>query len=577
MELLLPKNNLCTQEQNINFQKVSALIGENGAGKSSILQSIFNHRLESGVYHDKKIVCFSSGQNEKFSRYFSKYLASERQANRGLTLGCCYYDKSWSNLLIFLASMSCNGRVRGFLTSKEYIEQSDEELDDISSKLVTYIKIDQPYINRINDALRDEEQGIEDTFRTSAYHRTLESFVNTIVDTAYDFDVPLPEQEVVINYENFFLPSFEEQEGDFFDEKVTFFTQAADNNYFFKRLSMSLHFKDELTLDDLSDGEYQILFLYALIDLFDSEDTLFLLDEVDSHLHYKNIENLWDALHSIQGSAITTTHLLDSITSPKNGFDNLKIVQNGVIKEHGKVKAVIDRLSNLSRIKSVQFDICSKLKNIVLMDDYNDWTIFLALAKRKGLDISLLSSIYVIKQESSCGGANEELGKKKFEWIESLLSSESNRCTENIFLICDRDEALVDFHHNGVSVVGQKSKDAIKKAKGNQKRLELHFLAWKRREIKTYLLSFTALNESGVIGEVNNGKLPADYHLRVDDPGDNESIRALDVKSYITDLIDTAGVGLDETKLNAYVGKIPESEISEDIENMYNYLRGSLS
>ncbi|MGR6861582.1 AAA family ATPase [Aliivibrio salmonicida] len=576
MELLLPENNLCTQEQNVRFQKVSALIGENGAGKSSILQSIFNKRLESGSYHEKKVVCFSSGQNEKFSRYFSKYLASERQANRGLTLGCCYYDKSWANLLIFLASMSGDGRVRGFLNSKEYIELSDGNLDDITSKLVTFIKIEQPYINRINDALRDEEQGIEDTFRTSPYHRTLESFINTIVDDAYDFDVPLSEQEIVINYENFFLPSFEEQEDAFFDEKVTFFTQAADNNYFFKRSSMNLRLKGELTLDDLSDGEYQILFLYALIDLFDSENTLFLLDEVDSHLHYKNIENLWEALHSIEGTAITTTHLLDSITSPKNGFENLKIVQDGIIKEQGKVKAVIDRLSNLSRMKSVQFDICNKLKNIVLMDDYNDWTIFLALADRKGLDISRLSEFYIIKQESSCGGGNEELGKKKFEWIESLLASESKRVTENIFLICDKDEALIDFHANGVSVVGQKNKEALKRAKGNNKQLGLHFLAWRRREIKTYLLSFTALSDSGLINKVNNGKVPTDYHLRVDAPGDNDAIRALDVKDYISSLIDTTGIGLDEGKLNSYVAKIPETEISIDIDNMYNYLVSKL-
>ncbi|UGA53682.1 AAA family ATPase [Vibrio sp. VB16] len=576
MDLLLPENNLCTREQHINFQKVSALIGENGAGKSSILQSIFHKRLENGDFYGKKVVCFSSGQNEKFSRHFSDHLANERQANRGLTLGCCYYDKSWSSLLIFLASMGGNGRVRGFLANKDYIEQSDGDVDDISSKLVASIKIEQPYINRINDALRAEEEGIEGTFRTSPYHRTLESFVSTIVDELYDFDVLLTEQEVVINYENFFLPSFQEQDGAFFDEKVTFFTQAADNNYFFNRSSMSLIFKDGLTLNDLSDGEYQILFLYSLIDLFDSENTLFLLDEVDSHLHYKNIENLWEALHSIEGSAITTTHLLDSITSPKNRFENLKIVEEGLIKEEGKVKAVIERLSNLSRMKSVQFDICSKLKNIVLMDDYNDWTIFLALADRKGLDISQLSSFYVIKQESSCGGGNEELGKKKFDWIESLLASESNRVTENIFLICDKDEALIDFNDNGVSVVGKRSRDAIKKAKGNNKQLRLHFLAWRRREIKTYLLSYTALSDSGLIGEVNNGRVPADYHLRAGNPGDNDAIRALDVKEYISGLIDTAGVGLDESKLISYVAKIPETEISIDIENMYNFLVSNL-
>ncbi|WP_305810184.1 hypothetical protein [Photobacterium kishitanii] len=106
MNFLLPENQLCSQEQTIIFEKVSALIGENGTGKSSILQSIFNKRLKTGDFHGKKIVCFSSGQNEKFSKCFSEYLAEERKAKRGLSLGCCYFDKSWSSLFDFL-SFSC--------------------------------------------------------------------------------------------------------------------------------------------------------------------------------------------------------------------------------------------------------------------------------------------------------------------------------------------------------------------------------------------------------------------------------------------------------------------------------------
>lgn len=572
MNFLLPENQLCSQEQTIIFEKVSALIGENGMGKSSILQSIFNKRLKTGDFHGKKIVCFSSGQNEKFSKCFSEYLAEERKAKRGLSLGCCYFDKSWSSLLIFLASVACNERVRGFLFSKGYIEQSEDLSDDISIKLITSIKIEQSYINRIMDALKQEEDGENDTFRMSPYHRTLESFVSSIIDANYDFDTPLLENKIILNYENIFIPSFEKQDDAYFDEKVTFFTQATDNDYFFNRSSMKLEFNNSLSLSDLSDGEYQILFIYALLDLFDSEDTLFLLDEVDSHLHYKNIENLWNALHSIQGQVITTTHLLDSITYPKNSFDNLKIVENGTIKEHGKVKAVIERLSNLSRMKSVQFDICSKLKNIVLMDDYNDWTIFLALANRKGLDISRLLVFYVVKQESSCGGANEELGQAKLNWISSLLSSESPKEVKNIFLICDKDEARIDFHDNGVLVLGSKAREVVRKVQGNHRGIGIHFLAWKRREIKTYLLSFTALSEYELIGRVNNGKIPADDHLKEGDPGDNNAIRYLDVKEYITDLIDTVGVGLDENKLDSYVSKMPPDEISIDIVKMYDFL-----
>ncbi|WP_305810186.1 hypothetical protein [Photobacterium kishitanii] len=250
----------------------------------------------------------------------------------------------------------------------------------------------------------------------------------------------------------------------------------------------------------------------------------------------------------------------------------MKIVENGTIKEHGKVKAVIERLSNLSRMKSVQFDICSKLKNIVLMDDYNDWTIFLALANRKGLDISRLLDFYVVKQESSCGGANEELGQAKLNWISSLLSSESPKEVKNIFLICDKDEARIDFHDNGVLVVGSKAREAVRIVQGNHRGIGIHFLAWKRREIKTYLLSFTGLSEYELISRVNNGKIPADDHLKEGDPGDNNAIRYLDVKEYITDLIDTVGVGLDENKLDSYVSKMPPDEISIDIVKMYDFL-----
>ncbi|WP_119026748.1 AAA family ATPase, partial [Acinetobacter pittii] len=41
MQIILPKNNLHSKTQEVHFEKVTALIGENGAGKSSILQSIF--------------------------------------------------------------------------------------------------------------------------------------------------------------------------------------------------------------------------------------------------------------------------------------------------------------------------------------------------------------------------------------------------------------------------------------------------------------------------------------------------------------------------------------------------------
>jgi AAA15 family ATPase/GTPase len=568
MEIKLPPNNLYKKNQILSFNKVSALVGENGSGKSSILQSVFMQRLTSES--NNKVVCFSSGQNEKFSKLFSDYLAKERQANRGLNLGCCYYDKSWSRLLIFLASISMQGRVREFLCNKKYIDQSVGGLDDLSSQLVANIKVDLPYVNRVKHALKEEELGIKSAFITSGYHRTLESFIHTIVDVDYDFEEPLQTKKIVLNFNNFFEPSFEELPGNYFDEKVTFFTQAADNNYFFDRSTMLLMFNNGIELEDLSDGEYQILFLLALLDLFDSGDTLFLFDEVDSHLHYRNIENLWRELHSIQGMAITTTHLLDSITAPQNTFDSIKVVESGMINEESKVKSIIDRLSNLSRMTSVQFDVFTKLENIVLMDHYNDWLIFLSLAKRKGLDIGKLSHVHVIKANCGYNSINQEFGGKKIEWVKSLLGSNSVRVTKNIFMVCDRDEAAIEFHPDGVTVTGESAKKQLSSI-GGFKNTSIYFLSWRRREIKNYLLSYTALSHHGLLGDVNQD-LPATEAISYGNPCDYKSIKNLDVKKFVTQIIDTTGLGLDKVKLESYINLIPPEEISDDIRNMYEFI-----
>ncbi|EFA4020506.1 ATP-binding protein, partial [Escherichia coli] len=387
----------------------------------------------------------------------------------------------------------------------------------------------------------------------------------------YDFESPLEAQEILLTHSNFFNPSFEEAEDSFFDPIITFFTQAADNDYFIIKPSLQLEFKNNIELNDISDGEYQVLFLYSLLDIFDSPNTLFLLDEIDSHLHYKNIELLWHRLHSINGYAITTTHLLDSITATDNDFKNLKIVDKGKIKEDDKIKTIIERLSVLTRISDVQFEVCRKLENIVLMDDYNDWTIFYALAKKKGLDVSKLDGLHAIKQSSGYDNLNQEFAKPKIEWINSLSNVNTDKKVKKIFMICDKDEAPITYQKDGVQVNGSEYSKHIAKLE-NKNKNKIYLLAWKRREIKNYLLSYTALSHHGFIGQINNGDLPANSYLKENNPGDNSAISRLNVKHCITKIIDSDGIGLDISKLYSYIELIPPAEISEDIVNMYNFL-----
>ena len=587
MEIALAPNQLCTDRQTLTVDKVATLIGENGCGKSSILQSIFDRKLNREDYQHLKIVCFSSGQNENFSSSFSKYLKRERRSGLNLNLECFYYDKTWSKLLIFLATtLKRDGTVRGFLKEYSYITESAENRDDISTTLSASFKVDKAYVSRVQDALKQEERGETETLRSTPYFRSLDSFITSNTGMQeYNFDEPVRKRPISITSETLFSTSFstrrfEDDEQPMFheDPTISFFSQAADNDYFLDKNSFKLTFANGLELDQLSDGEYQLLFLYALIDLFDSDNTLFLLDEADSHLHYKNVERLWQLLHGISGYAITTTHLLDSIAAKENRIEHLKVVEQGKINEENKIKQLINRLAVLSRAKSVEFEVCGKLPNIALLDDYNDWLIFTKLAERAGNDIARLFTVHAMKRSSSYATANETFGKGKIDWLHGLSKIESPLVTTKIFLICDRDEAVLEWNAaNGVQVNGQTYRDllsVIQWPAGIQVRPFL--LAWKRREIKNYLLSHTALTHHNIIAQINNDSIAPLHHLQANNPGDNDDIRRLNVKNIINPLVNTDDIGLDAEKLQAYIDLIPPSEISEDITNMYNFIIGKL-
>jgi ABC-type cobalamin/Fe3+-siderophores transport system ATPase subunit len=593
MELTLAPNPLHDAQQTLILDKVATLIGENGSGKSCILQSIFDTKLARQDFDGLRVVCFSSGQNENFSERFSSYLSRERQAGRSLNLECFHFDKTWPKLLIFLATcLHSNGKVREFLRTYDYVEEHEvtqTKFDDTSSRLIIKFKVDKRYAERVQQALQAEaERNETDTLRNTPYFRSLASFIEKNVDEEYDFEQPLRKRTVELDAQKLLAASYVSERPEDEEDRerqaqqiqnhptVSFFTQAADNNYFIDRAELKLLLKRGLELDQLSDGEYQLLFLYALIDLFDDESALFLLDEADSHLHYKNIEHLWSMLKQLKGKAITTTHLLDSITA--NEFHAIKVVEQGRIRDDDKLKQLINRLSVLSRATSVEYEVCAKIAHMALLDDYNDWAIFLRLATRKGLDTSQLDSVYAFKKTSSYANENESFGKAKLQWTDNLSQVECPLATTQVFLICDRDEAVLDIdQQSGVRVQGQQYREQIRDIHWPQgTNVSVHLLAWKRREIKNYLLSHTALTHYGKLTEINNDQLAPAHHLIANDPGDNDGIRRLAVKDTIDPLINGAD-GLCSLKLQEFIDLIPADEISEDIVNMYNFIVGKLN
>ncbi|MDO6543248.1 AAA family ATPase [Photobacterium sanguinicancri] len=588
--LSLPANVLYQKPQELKFEKIATFIGGNGSGKSTILKSIFDEKLKGTTYEDYKIVCFSSGQNESYSKHFGDYLGAERAKKNALNLDCFYYDKLWSMLIVFLATTSKHdGLVRSFLKKKSYI--TENELDADESTLLSFkVKVDKGYTNIVKQALEDETKGDSDVITNKAYHRTLQSFIHSLIDDGYDFSQPLEHQNIKLTQDELSKVSFEGDESESFDPKVMFFTQAADNDYFIIKDSFELNFMNgdsSLSLGDLSDGEYQILFLYALIDIFDTEMTLFLLDEADSHLHYKNIESLWDTFCNIKGLVITTTHLIDSIT--KSGLERLRVIEDGLIKPGNNLRHLTERLGDLTEINNVKFQAISLFKNVVLIDDENDWEQFKLLAIRK-LSSSLeeqlkieskLSNFIAIKCNSGYQGKqNEVFADKKILWLDNFseyLSGHPHK-TKNIFLICDRDEFSLGNVGTGKCRLLLQGK-SVNKISAN---LTSHTLCWKRREIKHYLLSHTALidNIDAINDELdlsNKAKLlegsSGDYKT---DGNFNEQLAKLKSKP-VKDIVDkhiNDDDGFCFDKARSYIARIPKEEISGDIVDMYNYLVG---
>ncbi|TXI93816.1 MAG: DUF4357 domain-containing protein [Neisseriales bacterium] len=74
--------------------------------------------------------------------------------------------------------------------------------------------------------------------------------------------------------------------------------------------SITITFNDELTLNDLSEGEKKLLLLKAAFEFVAQEDSLFLLDEPDSHIHLNNKPHIINIISQYKHNRqfILTTH-----------------------------------------------------------------------------------------------------------------------------------------------------------------------------------------------------------------------------------------------------------------------------
>jgi ABC-type cobalamin/Fe3+-siderophores transport system ATPase subunit len=579
LSITFPPNKIHNVPQKITTNsKVITLIGENGCGKSAILESVFK---STELNNEFRTIAFSSGQNELFTNLFEKIQRNNRsnlfsgnkenqvdyqESTFTQPINSFYYNHKWAKLLIFFAiTYKTDGLVNSFLKTNNYVEHSGDDID-ISSFLEINVKVLNNYINKVKREKEVEERGTSSSFLQSKYHKKLSHFIDKAFprtdESLYDFEQKIDKQNYRMSVDSA-LRIFEEKNPDLTFNFFWYGSSSSMPNFDIDNVKLYLK---GFELNDLSDGEYQLLCIYALIDLFDDEKTIFLLDEIDSHLYFKNISLLWKTLNQLRSTVITTTHIADSIIL--NKISNIFLVQQGKLNNDFSLNGTIERMKNLSASRDFEYKISATAENLVLIDNINDWLAFKKFAsiKCQNYDETLFDKIRVINVSCGADNNNEQFGNNKLLWLEYFLkvNKARDRLCKNIFMLCDKDSHPIPFNQNGVQVTGNNSKRPI----GNNK--FAYLLAWKRREIENYFISYSLLNRFHLIEAVNDVLLRGE-NLVVGSKMDLGSIRDAQVKDIIKDLYSDHD-GINNEQRLEIIDLIPPEEISEDIENMYNFI-----
>ncbi|WP_276975875.1 hypothetical protein, partial [Flavobacterium filum] len=204
MEIKLAGNKLTEKRQTFEIKnKVLTLVGENGSGKSAILEKIFEDNINT---EKQRVICYSSGLNESFSSIFNNYISETKkyairnafEYDAETEMKSFYFDSKWVGFLVFFATgLNDMGFTRKFLVDKGYTKTGSFRRDDCTFVEFDF-KIKQDYINQIEYSLdRERNEPSFYSIRRTKLHAYLGDFiVDSGIDRMYEFEAPLKKRKI---------------------------------------------------------------------------------------------------------------------------------------------------------------------------------------------------------------------------------------------------------------------------------------------------------------------------------------------------------------------------------------------
>lgn len=597
MELELRKHKKLRQ-QKVNVQNgLTVLVGTNGSGKSSFLERLFFDNILGNITNQTPFancVVYSSGVNESFSPLYQKHInvlyqkslqiVSDHQSGELNLKGKYYFSKEWVPFLLLVSIFfaKANSNVTKWM-------------NHFSIKAVTFdfeVYLPSAFRSKLKQANKNIEEGRADYgFESSQLVKFLNSLCGVQLDeilTQSKVKLSWGSREQIESNPNSVLSAALYRQ--LFDSGLFASIDQTINpvNKFFQMMQVissggtrskfiplekaKITFNREgqlIEINDLSDGEFQILLNSALLDLFDAQNSLFLLDEIDAHIHPTIIKDIWSSFDNINGFAFTTSHNL--LTISNTNYNRIIFLEDGtIISDLARKVTLVDDICGTLFGGPVFKSVLNSIEHIVLIDDYNDWEIFKSLMKKKGKDFSKLESRLLIFKKPSGTSRNDRptLIKSKMDFVDELKKvAEDAKVNpdqvrmKNVFLLCDSDSYISNAEGLDISTINLTIRT---------KKIAVHSIIWNRRYIESYLISPTARTHYDNVSSENFSWGELDEFGNIVETILNETNRKrIKCKSVIRSFIES-GDGFDCNLMNEYVSRMSCDEIDPYLELVFN-------
>ncbi|MBF6653947.1 DUF4357 domain-containing protein, partial [Flavobacterium columnare] len=371
-----------------NCNGVSAFIGNNGSGKSNILEvfsSIFKslyldekdefaYSLEYETFNNVSVKITSNGKTRVYAingnpafdikehlpkRVIAIYSGEEDR------LWKKYYQSVYMNYIAGINQANVLEYPKMFFLNKFYwnlillsllISDADDVKDFIKNKL-GIVTINEIKFKFFKDKYKD--------YNNSPALNFIKRIDSVDSYTLNSFKARISGNYSAKHYSNEYSLGYDSM--DVFQALYIAFTPAD------KKIidDVEIIFNNGVNLSSLSEGQKKMLLIKATLEFASSEDTLILLDEPDAHIHINNKEQITKVFEPYQGTRqiLITTHSPTLTQSFKD--ENVFMLTNGELIKKDR-QFIINELTKGFWNKQEQNAFLSEVKDTILVEGKTD-------------------------------------------------------------------------------------------------------------------------------------------------------------------------------------------------------------